>query len=72
VFSVGPAPRLYKADPRRAEDNGKVVGVWHCSLAPQGRLRRDGAIIELTFDKRSSQAAVTTGPERGKLKNFYC
>jgi hypothetical protein len=35
-------------------------------------LRRDDAVVELTVDKTSVRADVTRGPERGKLKNFYC
>jgi hypothetical protein len=38
----------------------------------QGRLRRDGAIVEFTVDKSSARAAVTRGPESVKLKNLHC
>jgi hypothetical protein len=45
---------------------------WQFSFALQGRLRRDGTIVELTVDKSSAWAAVTRGPESGKLKNLHC
>jgi hypothetical protein len=45
-------------------------------------LRKDGAIVELLVgnwelavegtDKSFVRAAVTSGPERGKLKIFHC
>jgi hypothetical protein len=47
VFSVGSAPRLYSEDPRPAERFGSSVQFYKV------RLGRDGAIVELTFDKRS-------------------
>jgi hypothetical protein len=34
------------------------------------RLRREGAIVELTVDKSSAWAAVVIGPESRKLKNL--
>jgi hypothetical protein len=34
-------------------------------------MRRDGAILELTIDKRSARAVVKVGLERGKLKNLH-
>jgi hypothetical protein len=40
--------------------------------ALQGRLRRDGAIVDFTIDRRSARAAVRRGPERVKLKNLHC
>jgi hypothetical protein len=54
--------------------NGSVHSFegWQFSRALQGRLRRDGAIFELTVDKISARAAVTIGPENVKLKNFHC
>jgi hypothetical protein len=36
------------------------------------RLRRIGAIVELTVDKSSARWVVARGPERGKLKNLHC
>jgi hypothetical protein len=82
VFSVGFTPRLYNEDPRPAEavqlSEVKLSVVyclvedWQLSRTLQGRLRRDGAIIELTVDNSSVLAAVTEGPERGKLKNLHC
>jgi hypothetical protein len=38
----------------------------------RGTLRRDSAVIELTVDKSSAQAALTRGPEWRKLKNLHC
>jgi hypothetical protein len=38
----------------------------------QGRLRGDGCIVGLSVDKSFARAAVTKGPERGKLKNLRC
>jgi hypothetical protein len=35
------------------------------------KLRKDGAIVELTVDKSSARAAVTRELERGKLKNLH-
>jgi hypothetical protein len=45
---------------------------WQLNRALQGRLRRDGAIVELTFGKSSARAIVTRGPECGELKNLHC
>jgi hypothetical protein len=45
---------------------------WQLGRALQGRLRRDGVIVELTVGKGSARAAVTSGPERRKLKNLHC
>jgi hypothetical protein len=36
------------------------------------RLRRDCTIVDLAAELSSSRAAVTKGPERGKLKNLHC
>jgi hypothetical protein len=52
VFSVGSAPRLYSKDPRPAESSS--VEVWQLNRTLQGRLRKDGAIIELTVDMSSA------------------
>jgi hypothetical protein len=38
----------------------------------QGRLRRDGAIVELSLDWSSERAAVTRGSDRAKLKHLHC
>jgi hypothetical protein len=35
-------------------------------------MRRDAAVVELIVYKSSAWAAVTRGPEDGKLKNLYC
>jgi hypothetical protein len=51
VFSVGSTPRLHSEDPKRADKisfEGRQL-----SRALQGRLRKDGAIVELTVDKSS-------------------
>jgi hypothetical protein len=53
--------------PRDPHSWGLIV-----SWALQGRLRRVGEIVELTFDKRSARAAVTREPECGKLKKLHC
>jgi hypothetical protein len=37
--------------------------------ALQGKLIKDGAMVELRVDKSSARAAVKVGPECGKLKN---
>jgi hypothetical protein len=63
VFSVGSAPRLYNEDPRPAE--------WMI----QKRLQRDSWQLLVGIegiDKNSARAAVTRGPDRGKLKNLHC
>jgi hypothetical protein len=39
---------------------------------PQARLRRDGAIVQLTFDKSFTRAAVTREAEHVKLKTLHC
>jgi hypothetical protein len=38
----------------------------------QGRLRSDGAIVELTVEKSSVREAVKKGLEGVKLKNLHC
>jgi hypothetical protein len=50
VFSVGSTPRLYSEDPGPLKSS---VEGWQLSRALQGRLRRDGVIVELTVDKSS-------------------
>jgi hypothetical protein len=50
VFSVGYTPRLYSKDPRPAEE---FIEGWQLNRALQGRMRRDGTIVELTVDKSS-------------------
>jgi hypothetical protein len=55
MFSLGSARRLYNEDPRPVD----LVEGWQFSRALQGRLRRDGAIVELTVEKNSARATVT-------------
>jgi hypothetical protein len=55
--------------PGRLSDS---VEGWQFTLAKQGRLRRDGAVVELVVGKSSVGTAVTKGPEHGKLKNPHC
>jgi hypothetical protein len=40
--------------------------------AVHGRLRRDGATVQLTVEFRSARAAVIRGSEHTKLKNLRC
>jgi hypothetical protein len=58
---------------RYEEDNWAIqlVEDWQFSWALQGRLRRDGAIVELTVDKSFAQAAVTGGSGCRKLKKLH-
>jgi hypothetical protein len=65
MFSMGSVQIGYKE-----ENWGDAVECWQFSWAVQGRLRRDGVIVELATS--SARAAVTTGPEYGKLKNLHC
>jgi hypothetical protein len=48
----------------RSVQNNYIEENWgnQFSLALQGRLRRDGAIVEFPIDKRSARAAVRVGP----------
>jgi hypothetical protein len=42
------------------------------SSVPQGKLRRDGAILYLRVDEASAKAAVTREREHVKQKNLHC
>jgi hypothetical protein len=44
---------------------------WHFSRALRGRLRRDGAVVEMTVDKSSAWVAVKIEPGCRKLKNLH-
>jgi hypothetical protein len=62
VFSIKSVQSGYK------EDNwGNLV-----SSDLQGRLRKDGAIVELTVDKSCVRVPATRGLERENLKNIHC
>jgi hypothetical protein len=59
MLSTRSAPRNFK------EEN------WdEFTLALQGRLTRDGAIVESAVDKEFYTGSL--GAERGKLKNLHC
>jgi hypothetical protein len=59
MFSVGTASRLYSEEPKPVECSEVVVWwmssveCWQFSRALQGKLRRDGAIVEWAVDKSS-------------------
>jgi hypothetical protein len=59
-------------NPVHAEELQKENWGNQFNWALLGRLRRDGAIVELTDDKSSARVALKIGPACRKLKNLNC
>jgi hypothetical protein len=64
---------MYVAALRRADrSSNESYRLWKKITELQTRLRRDGAIVQVTIALSTARAAVTKLPERLKLKNLHC